>query len=79
MTPGWKTTEFWLSILALLSTVLPQVAPIAGAGGPVLVAAGAGLAAVYTASRSYVKAKEVQAVAAAPDEPLPPFRQGPPT
>jgi len=89
--PGLQTSEFWLSALALLSTVLPQVFGLfGGPESPVVVASTAALAAVYTGARSYVKAKEAQAARPAPGASekaaadvaagkLPEFLSGPPS
>lgn len=53
MKPGYKTTEFWLSLFA-------TVAPMFATGLPPRESAllGALTAGVYTASRAYAKARE---------------------
>lgn len=64
VTPGWKTSEFWLHILAQAPAVLGI---FIGAANPVVigVAAFANLgAAVYTAMRSNVKIASIGATAA---------------
>jgi hypothetical protein len=55
MKPGYKTTEFWLTLLANFAPM------IAGALPPEQAAIlGAVTAGVYTASRAYTKAKTEQ-------------------
>ena len=52
--PGYQTTEFWLSILAMLMPALQTLSEAAPAAGwlPALIAA------AYTASRAYTKSKQ---------------------
>jgi hypothetical protein len=55
VTPGWKTSEFWLTLLHQIPTVL---AIFLGASNPAVIAVGVvgGLvSAIYTANRSGVK------------------------
>lgn len=50
MRPGWKTTEFWTTLAAVLVPILlPGVSP------DVAVAVIGGLIAIYTAARAAVK------------------------
>jgi hypothetical protein len=50
--PGYKTTEFWMTLLGVLvPLLLPNVSPTESAG------LAAAVVAVYTAARSIVKAK----------------------
>lgn len=65
VTPGWKTSEFWLHIIAQLPSVL---AVFLGASSPIViaVAAAGGLASsVYTFSRSGLKSDALTAAASA--------------
>lgn len=64
VTPGWKTSEFWLMIVHQLPTV---VAVLLGASNPVTLGIGAASAlgaSIYTACRSNVKATALQVAAA---------------
>lgn len=74
MTPGYKTTEFWLSLIVVIlgsvaaSGVLPQgglAAQIVGGVMSVLGALG------YTASRTQVKVADAAAPVAPPELPNP--------
>lgn len=65
ITPGYKTSEFWLHIVAQLPMVLGL---FLGASNPVVIAvaaAGALASAVYTVSRSGLKKEAIASVAAA--------------
>jgi hypothetical protein len=59
VTPGWKTSEFWMKLAALLLTALyaSGVIPTSGVGAQVAAIAATILGAVgYTVGRSLVKA-----------------------
>ncbi len=61
VTPGWKTSEFWLSLLGIVAGVAQTVAaPHTGVaiGGAALAA---GVSAAYSASRAYTKGQASQA------------------
>lgn len=65
VTPGWKTSEFWLTVVHQLPTLL---AVLLGASNPVTIAIGAASAlgaSIYSASRSHVKATALEVAAAA--------------
>lgn len=65
VTPGWKTSEFWLHIVAQLPAVLGM---FLGASNPVVIAVAAVSAlgsAVYTVSRSNLKSDALTSAAAA--------------
>jgi uncharacterized membrane protein YqaE (UPF0057 family) len=51
MKPGYQTSEFWLSLLAMIMPALQTLIDTAPAAGwiPALIAA------IYTASRAYTK------------------------
>ena len=51
--PGWKTTEFWLTILTQVPTVLGL---IMGASNPVTIGIGAAATIAYTLCRGWNKA-----------------------
>lgn len=56
MKPGYKTTEFWLTAIAVLAATAVNVLPTESAAAQVATAIVAGLAAIgYTASRAKVK------------------------
>jgi len=62
--PGWKSTEFWLSLIALLVGVLiaSDAIPVESAIGKVLAFLGSALAALgYSVSRGLAKKGEVAA------------------
>lgn len=64
--PGWKTTEFWLSLLAMIVAALMSADVFADAstGAKVLGFVSSALAAVgYTAGRVLVKSSTVKAIA----------------
>lgn len=65
VTPGWKTSEFWLHLAAQIPTV---AAVFLGAANPVVLALTAACAlgsAIYTVSRSQVKVAAITAGAQA--------------
>lgn len=65
VTPGWKTSEFWLHILAQVPTVL---ALFLGASNPITIAvaaAGTLASGIYTFSRSGLKSDALTAAASA--------------
>lgn len=65
--PGWKTTEFWLTVV---TTALSVFSPFAAAIGPKTAALiGAASTAVYTAGRAYVKGQASQPNATPSDAP----------
>jgi len=58
MKPGWKSSEFWLSVLShLVSIIGSAVGFIPPAEAPYAIAAATVLSSVYTAARAVVKAK----------------------
>ncbi len=58
MKPGWKTSEFWLAIISLVSTIAGSaVGCVPPADVPWAIAAATVLSSVYTAARALVKAK----------------------
>lgn len=59
--PGWKTTEFWLTILTQIPTVLGL---IMGASNPITIGIGAAATIAYTLCRAWNKSN-AQAVAMA--------------
>ena len=63
--PGWKTSEFWMHILAQVPTVL---ALFLGASNPITIAvaaAGTLASGIYTVSRSGLKSDALTAAASA--------------
>lgn len=57
MTPGYKTTEFWLTIAAAVAVQVSVLLPVGTPGQKIAAAVVAGLAALgYTVGRSMVKA-----------------------
>jgi hypothetical protein len=63
VTPGWKTSEFWLHIFCQIPSVLGM---LIGASNPIVLAmtaAGALASAVYTISRSGLKSTAITAAA----------------
>lgn len=55
MKPGYKTTEFWVT---LLSIIVPAVMPGLQISPDVWMATAGGLGAIYTAVRGYTKGKK---------------------
>lgn len=62
VTPGWKTSEFWLSLLPQVPVVLGV---FLGSTNPITLGIGAVCALGYTLSRAYVKGQASQALVAA--------------
>lgn len=54
MKPGYKTTEFWLTMLGQAVNVAGAIAGVIS--WPIAVPVAAGLSAVYTVMRSLIKA-----------------------
>lgn len=79
VTPGWKTSEFWLHIAAQIPTV---AALLLGASNPVVLGLTAACAlgsAIYTISRSNVKVTALTAAAQAAADSLNSAPQAAPT
>lgn len=65
VTPGWKTSEFWLHIASQIPTI---AAFVLGASNPVVLGLAAAYtlgSAIYTVSRSQVKVAAITAAATA--------------
>ncbi len=60
MKPGWKTSEFWLSLLGM---AMPLVATLQAVPNPWVALPAAGVAAVYAASRAATKKADALAAA----------------
>lgn len=60
--PGWKTTEFWLTVLAQVPAVLGI---FLGASNPITIGVGAACVVAYTLGRSFNKANASQVALAA--------------
>lgn len=81
MKPGWKTTEFWLSLAAMLvgAVVASGVVPEAGPWSQVVgIIAGVLGALGYTVSRGFAKAGTANAVAASITAGVQPVNPTPP-
>lgn len=61
VTPGWKTSEFWLSLFTILGGTAQAVAKPNTGVGIAGAAISAGAAAAYTLSRAYTKGQASQA------------------
>jgi hypothetical protein len=65
--PGWQTTEFWLSLVAIIVAYLISsgIAPVGSVWAQALATVATILAAIgYQASRARVKSAQIQAAAA---------------
>jgi hypothetical protein len=59
MAPGWKTSEFWLTLAATVAVTLQGLLAVDSPGAKIAAAIAAGLAAIgYTAARTIVKVGE---------------------
>jgi hypothetical protein len=59
MTPGYKTTEFWLTLAATIAVTLQGLLAVDSPGAKIAAAVAAGLAAIgYTAARTITKVAE---------------------